>query len=469
MVEDNFEVKKYITEVSIMNPFLQGNYAPLQNENYFENITSIIGEIPQELNGVLYRNGPNPLFPDNSKHWFEGDGMLHMFTFCQGKISYRNRWVMTERYKLERQAGKALLKGYSEKPDPSIHISRNTANTNIIQHGGKLLALQETSCATEINPHDLSTIGEWNYAGQIPDMSAHPHFDAATGDMHNFAYMPGSNDINYYIFHSKGLLTKSETFSAPFSSFLHDFFITKDYAIFPAHPLTFDIQRPKLGKPVLMWEPELGSHLGIMPQNGRAKDIIWINMNACHAYHYMNAYQEGNNIILDGLKAARANLFPDSKGHIPAAGECPPHLTRWTINLDHKKVTEQQLDSIPGEFPRFDERFTGLPYRHGFIAGRTGAKPLLGFNAIIHYDLKNHSQTIREFEECAMVSEPVFVPKHKNSEEGDGFILALIYVPERDCSDLYILDAMNIDKEPLAIVQLPQRVPNGFHGNWYGA
>src|SRR3990167_7402064 len=91
---------------NLMNPFLQGNYAPLQKESYFENITTIIGEIPKELNGVLYRNGPNPQFPDNNKHWFEGDGMLHMFSINNGKISYRNRWIMTERFKLEREAGK---------------------------------------------------------------------------------------------------------------------------------------------------------------------------------------------------------------------------------------------------------------------------------------------------------------------------------------------------------------------------
>lgn len=91
-----------------INYFLQDNYAPLQKENYFENITSIIGEIPKELNGVLYRNGPNPQFPDSNKHWIEGDGMLHMFSIRNGKISYRNRWIMTEVFKLERQAEKML-------------------------------------------------------------------------------------------------------------------------------------------------------------------------------------------------------------------------------------------------------------------------------------------------------------------------------------------------------------------------
>ena len=131
-------------------------------------------------------------------------------------------------------------------------------------------------------------------------------------------------------------------------------------------------------------------------------------------------------------------------------------------------MIEHQIDSTYAEFPRIDERFTGLAYRHGFASAKLESKiSNFGFDAIIHYDLKNNSQTIRNFAPGSMVSEPVFVPKQTNSPEGEGFILTIAYVPERDSSDLYILDAMNINKEPLAVVQLPQRIPNGFHGNWY--
>lgn len=453
-----------------INYFLQGNYAPLQKESHLKNITSIIGEIPKELNGVLYRNGPNPQFPDVHKHWFEGDGMLHMFSIINGKISYCNRWIRTEVFKHEEEAGKMLFKGFND-PTPRVptdNISRNTANTNIIQFGGKLLALEESSCVTEINPVDLSTIGEWDYHGQIQSMSAHPHFHAITHEMHNFSYTPGLNDIKYYIFNLEGILRRTETIQAPFSTLMHDFFITEDYALFPVHPLTFNMKRAAQGKSVLMWEPELGSHLGIMPHLGQAKDIIWIEMNSHHVFHYMNAYQEENKIILDGFKSPRANLFPDINGKVSRPGEAPPQFTRWIIHLDQKKVTEQPLDSIYAEFPRFDERFTGLSYNHGFAAAQVNTKiPTFGMNAIIHYDLKNNTNTIRKFGEGNDVSEPIFVPRQKNSPEGDGFILNVVYVPERNCSDLYILDAMNIDKEPLAIVQLPVRVPNGFHGNWY--
>ncbi len=457
--------------VNTINKFTQGNFASWTLEGNFPKITKIQGEIPTELNGVLYRNGPNPQFPDDSKHWFEGDGMLHAFTISNGNVSYSNRWIYTERFLHERKIGKVVFKSFSDptiQKSGALEISHNTANTNIIFHAGKLLALQEGATPIEISPLDLNTKGEWDYYGQIPQMSAHPHFDARTGEMHNYAYKAGSSDIIYYIINREGKITKAETIRVPYCSFLHDFFITKDYVIFPIFPLTINLERVQEGKSLIMWEPDKGAHIGIMPRNGTEKDIIWFSTDAFHAYHFMNAYQEGDRIILDGMKYQRANMFPDALGKVTSSADFPAQLTQWVMDLKHKKLTEKRLDSMTTEFPRFDERFTGLPYRHGFAIASTNPKNLdEGFDAIIHYDLKNQRQNIREFGGGNNPSEPIFVPRQEHSEEGDGFILTVVYDAARDTSDLYILDAMNINKEALAIIQLPHRVPNGFHGNWY--
>lgn len=451
---------------TITNQFLQGNYAPWPQENEFNNIFSIIGKIPLELNGVLYRNGPNPQFSSPGKHWFEGDGMLHAFFIQNGQISYRNRWIQTERFKLERRLGKALFSSFNDAESFVENIPHNTANTNIIQYAGKLFALQETSCPIEIHPMSLETLGNWSYHQQVPQMSAHPHFDFQTGEMHSYAYSPGTNDVIYYIFNRDGMVSKTEIIHAPYSSFMHDFFITKDYVIFPVLPLTCSIERMQQGKSMIMWEPEKGSHIGIMPRKGHEKNMIWFDLESFHAFHFMNAYQQGDTIILDGMKSERAHLFPDAKGKIASLCESPPQLTRWTFDLKQKRAVTTKLDSLPIEFPRIDERFTGLPYRHGFAAACVQSNDL-AFDAIVHYDLTTQSQTIREFGLGNTPSEPIFVPRHLNSAEGDGFILTVVYNKQKDVSDLYILDAMNINKEPLAIVQLPHRIPNGFHGNWY--
>lgn len=453
-----------------MNKFQEGNYAPIFEESEINNITDITGEIPKELNGVLYRNGPNPQFPNENNHWFDGDGMLHMFNIADGKIGYRNRWVLTERFKIERQAGKALFGHFgTERNDEydTSNVQDGTANTNIIQHANKLLALQETSPAIQINGKDLSTIGVWNYQADVPQTSAHPHFDYATGEMHNFAYNPFTTEIIYYIFDKLGKVIKAEKFDGPFSCLMHDFFITQNYALFLFLPLTFNFERLQQGQSMLMWEPDLGAHIAIMPRNGNAKDILWLNTNSFHAYHYMNAYEENNKIILDAMKSPKANLFPDKFGKIPRMRDNYPRFTRFIFDLQQKKISETQLDATPAEFPRFDERFTGVSYQHGFVAANIHKILSEEFNAIIHYDLKNQSQKVCDFGIKNTPSEPVLVPRHKNSTEGDGFILTVVYQAAKNTSDLYILDSMNIDKEPLAIVHLPHRVPNGFHGNWY--
>ena len=119
------------------------------------------GELPRELNGTLYRNGPNPQFEAPGAHWFVGDGMLHAFHLENGRASYRNRWVRTPKWQAEHDAGRALFGGFGRKlPDApaSITTDSGVANTNIIFHGGRLLALEEGHLPTEIEPGTLNTL-----------------------------------------------------------------------------------------------------------------------------------------------------------------------------------------------------------------------------------------------------------------------------------------------------------------------
>ncbi len=456
------------------NPFLQANFGPWSEEGCYADLRVISGKIPVELNGVLYRNGPNPQFPENDKHWFQGDGMIHAISLHGGKADYQNRWVRTDRFKLERQVGRPLFGNFMNPNncDPlAKEISGNTANTHIISHGGRLLALQETTYPTEINPHNLHTLGEYNYAGQVPAMSAHPHFDRATGEMLSYNYTPFSNAVSFYVFDKNGRVTTTQTIQVPFSSLLHDFAITTNHVIFPILPLTFNMERAYQGKPVLMWEPEQGSHFGIMPRNGAAEDLIWFELEPFYVYHFMNAYEDKGCIILDGMRAPKSGLFPDDSGVIIPSTESESRLTRWVFNLRQRSVSEFQLDDTVAEFPRFDERFTGVAYRHGFAVGsiEEQSRRLDIPCALVHYDLQAETTTIRRLGAGNTPSEPVFVPKHMSSKEGEGYLLSVIYDAAKDSSVLLVLDALHIDQDPIAIVELPHRIPNGFHGSWVDA
>ena len=102
--------------------------------------------MPRELNGTLYRNGPNPQFEAPGAHWFVGDGMLHAFHLENGRASYRNRWVRTPKWQAEHDAGRALFGGFRpQAAGRARHVTTDggVANTNIIFHGGRLLALEE--------------------------------------------------------------------------------------------------------------------------------------------------------------------------------------------------------------------------------------------------------------------------------------------------------------------------------------
>src|SRR3981189_1948242 len=144
----------------------------------------VTGELPRELNGTLYRNGPNPQFEAPGAHWFVGDGMLQAFHLENGRASYRNRWIRTPKWQAEHDAGRALFGGFGRKlPDTPADITQDggVANTNIIFHGGRLLALEEGHMPTEIEPGTLNSLGHCDDKGAIAGpFTAHPKIEPGT-------------------------------------------------------------------------------------------------------------------------------------------------------------------------------------------------------------------------------------------------------------------------------------------------
>jgi carotenoid cleavage dioxygenase-like enzyme len=94
------------------------------------------------------------------------------------------------------------------------------------------------------------------------------------------------------------------------------------------------------------------------------------------------------------------------------------------------------------------------------------ALPHCFFDSIVHYDMNRNEKRVHYFGDDALAVEPIFVPRTKNANEGDGYLLSYVYRKSLNRSDLVILDAKHVDDSPVAIVQLPHRVPFGFHGCW---
>lgn len=452
---------------------LSGVCAPVRTEDDFE--LEVVGRIPDPLAGAYYRNGPNPQFdPQGPYLGIFGDGMIHAFFMEPGKdggrAHYRNRWVRTPRWLAENKAGRPLF-GFPGGPsNPSVaDIPRGTANTHVIHHAGRLMALQEQSEPFELDPKGLEN-GQYLATGG--KFTAHPKIDPETGELIWFGYFAGpqrfSNLIDYGVTDSSGKVIRRDRFAAPYASVIHDFIVTRNYVIFPVLPLTGDLQRAMKGGPPWAWEPDKGAFLGVLQRHAPVDSIRWFEIEPAFVLHTMNAWEDGSKIHCDLMQFPHAPVFPNPDGS--PGPDAHARLTRWTIDLsaDTDVATRQPLDDLNAEMPRFDDRRTFLSYRHGWYLASTAGKDS-PFNAIAHIDLQTGHRQMRTLAPGDSADEPVFVPRSPTALEGDGYLISLAYRAATNTSELLILHAQDITADPAAILKLPRRVTAGFHGSFVPA
>ena len=456
-----------------INPYLAGNYGPIADESEYD--LQVTGEIPMDLAGAFYRNGPNPQFePDADHHWFAGDGMIHGFFVEGGKVHYRNRYVRTPKWLAENAAGKRLFGTFGNPmtTDPSVlGVDSGLANTNIVWHGGKLLALEEGHKPFELDPFTLNSLGYVDdYAGNV---TAHPKLDPVTGEMVWFAYMSGpipfNNKVSYGVTDATGKVIRRDDFEAPYCSMVHDFLVTRNHVLFPILPLTGSLERAMKGAPPFAWEPDKGGYVGVMKRDASVDSIRWFQIDACYVFHPMNAWEDGDKIYADVMEFETAPLFPYVDGSMTRNDGA--RLTRWTFDLadNSNSVKRERLDDLAGEFPRFDERRAGQAYRHGWFAASSERKGDVNFSSIAHVDVAKGKREVFTLARGDATGEPIFVPRKANAEEGDGWLVSVVYRGEDDVSEFLVLDAQNVGAGPIATARLPRRIPFGFHGNWRSA
>jgi carotenoid cleavage dioxygenase-like enzyme len=461
-----------------LNPYLTGNFGPVRSEDDFADLP-VTGEMPRALSGMLYRNGPNPQFEprDGNHHWFAGDGMLHAFHIEGGKVSYRNRYVRTPKWDVEHEAGQSMFGAFGNPltTDPSVMgKDSGVANTNILFHAGRLLALEEGHQPFEVDPKTLGPRGYLNYAGDAHRFTAHPKIDPETGEMMFFGYMAGeellSANMAYGVVDKAGKVTRLDRFVAPFASMVHDFMVTSGHVLFPILPATLNLERAMMGRSPIAWEPEAGAFVGVVARNAGIETMRWFKTEPNYVFHVMNAWEEGTKIFADVMEYPVAPLFPNADGSRGASTFAV--LKRWTFDLagNTDTIKRELLNDVAGEFPRVDDRRAGLSYRHGWIAAQSAPHDFDGaFDTVAHVDHKTARKQVHTFVPGDVTGEPVFVPRDANAAEGDGFVLAVVYRGNDNRSDLTVFDAQDVAKGPIATAALPRRVPFGFHGNWLDA
>jgi carotenoid cleavage dioxygenase-like enzyme len=438
------------------NPYLAGNFGPVEDE-----LTSfdlpVTGEIPPELSGRLLRIGPNPVAADPANyHWFTGNGMAHGLRLRDGKAEwYRSRYV--------RDGEVVAAKGWDpvSGPLPEFPLDEGVANTNIIGLGDKTFAIVEAGNLPVELDYELETVGRSNFGGTLPaGFSAHPHRDPETGELHTAVYSPLWQHIQYVVIGPGGQVTKTVDVPTPGSPMVHDCMFTRNYFILFDFPVLFDVEALETGAPFpYSWQQDYGARVGLLPRNGTADDVSWHEVEPCYVFHPMNGYEdEQGHVILDVIRHPR--MFDTDK---LGPNEGRTSLERWTIDPTQSRVRETRLDDTGQEFPRLDERRAGRSYRYGYT---TAVGDAFAMGGLIKHDLHKGTSERQQQGAQRMFMEPVFVPRHTDAAEDDGWVLAYLYDESKDSSDVVILNAQDFSGEPVATIHLPRRVPFGFHGNW---
>ena len=445
------------------NTFLEANFAPVAEE---VTVTDLVvrGAIPPELDGTYVRTGPNPMSADPSNHhWFVGDGMVHGVRLGAGRADwYRNRYV--------RSAAASAALGEEPVPSDDGGVVPGVGNTNVVHHAGKILALMELSLPFELTP-ELDTVRATNFGGPLPSgINAHPKFDPDTNELHVLAYTFTEPIVRYHVVDTDGRVSRTEelTFGGP--AMVHDMALTERSVVAFDLPVLFSMEAAMAGKSLpYRWDPSYTPRVGVMPRSGSGADTTWIELDeACYVYHPLNAYDVDGRVIVDLVVHPRA--FADEVG-TPGQGE--PTLQRWELDPVAGTCARTVISDRGQEFPRADARLATKRHRYGYTVGVPSLEALGGGGSADHvllgHDLEAGTTVEHRFGPGRTPSEFVFVPAGPTAGENEGWLVGYVHDAATDTSSLEILDATDLTAEPVAVVELPVRVPQGFHGNWMPA
>ncbi|MEJ2409664.1 MAG: carotenoid oxygenase family protein [Novosphingobium sp.] len=407
------------------HPYLRGIHAPMDSELTYTDL-EVTGAIPPQLNGRYLRIGPNPIAADpKSYHWFLGDGMVHGVSLQAGRAGwYRNRWIRS------RSVGKALDVPAAAGPRHSVF---DTVNTNVIGHDGSAWALVEAG-STPVKLGEMLDEQSYDDFGGTLDggFTGHPHRDPASGELHAICYdATVPNEVRHVVVapdgFSMGALVGGRGY--PFR-----------------------------------WNRSHQARIGLLPREGSASDVIWIDVDPCYIFHTVNAFNlPDGRVVLDAVVYDRmfhaTNQGPDAN---------PRGLERWMIDPEARTAERHLIDPSPQEFPRIDERRTGRAYRFAYSMDlpKVFSDQLVGATSIFRHDLEAGTRQRHEFGPNRFPGEFVFVPRHANAAEDEGWLLGYVVDMGNNLSDLAIIDAQAFEAEPVATVRIPHCVPAGFHGNW---
>ncbi|RMH74620.1 MAG: hypothetical protein D6683_12495 [Actinomyces sp.] len=458
-----------------VNPYLSANCAPVPDEITAVDLP-VTGVLPDELDGLWVRNGPNPARPVDpaTHHWFLGDGMVHGVRLGGGRAHwYRNRWVRGD------EVADAL--GEPRRPGPRYGGRGFAPNTSVGGFAGRIWALVEAGATPMTLTAELDTIAYDDFDGTLPGpFTAHPKYAPDTGELHAvcYAYPDLPDRLHYVVVAPDGHV--SEVVEVPVTGMpmVHDMSLTARHAVVYDLPVTLDLDLALAGHPFpFAWNPDHGARVGLVPRAGghpatgemptpvEASDVVWCEAPLSYVFHPLNAHDTGDGRVV--LDVCRYETMFATDRHGPF-GDSLAVLARWTVDPRTGRVDEEIISDRPQEFPRHHPAVGGRAHRWGYTA-TVAPDPARLHGPTLKVDLVDGTVTEHDHGPGRGGGEPLVVPRGDGGEEDEAWLLVLVHDATTDRDDLVVLDAADLAAPPVATVHLPRRVPYGFHGNWIPA
>ncbi|XOV86778.1 MAG: carotenoid oxygenase family protein [Pseudomonadota bacterium] len=465
------------------HPYRTGPWQPNTREyNAFD--LDITGDLPGDLEGIYIRNTENPLHDSLGRyHPFDGDAMLHSLYLGGGQAEYRNRFVPTDGFREELTAGRPLWAGLRENPAKSERDGwgartrlKDSSSTDVVIHRG-IAATSFYQCGDiyELDPRTLELHGKAAWTSQVTPgwgVSAHTKVDEATNELLFFNYSKEAPYMHYGVIDQRGELVHYIPVPLPGPRLPHDMAFTERYAILNDLPLFWDPDALSNGAHAVRYFPQLPSRFAIVPRRGDTTDIRWFEARPTYVLHWINAYEEGDEIVLDGYAQnpklgqrtpLPENLQPFAVLDINGVGA---HAYRWRFNLRTGEVKEGPIEEQVSEFGMINPSRAGKPYRYTWAMT---AKPgWFLFDGIVRLDVNTGQRQIWQFPEGVYASESPMAPATDSQAEDDGYVLTYVTDMNRDSSSCLVFRADDIAAGPMANIALPQRICVGTHTYWAG-
>lgn len=465
---------------NVQNPYLRGVHAPTVHETTAFDLEVTLGEIPRDLRGAYVRNGPNAVFqPRNLYHWFDGDGMVHGVYFEDGKANYRSRFVRTDGLADEMTAARSIWPGVMGPFDFDAprHFLKDTANTDIIHHNGKLLATWYL-CGDvyQLDPLTLCARGKNDFGGKLSTkVSSHPKVDARTGELVYFTLCDDPPYMRYGVVSKDGVLIHEMPIDLPGPRASHDLTITENYTLLHDFPFFHDVElQRKTGYRIARFFPEIPSRFGVVPRHGSRDSVRWFEFEPTYVLHMVNAWEDGDWIVMDGCTQPDPTIkrrkeegeLASMLGYLRIRA----HLHRWSMNLKTGETREEDLDDLNVEFCLPDTELYGSKTRFSYHQQLPVDGYTVEFNALVKYDHEDGTRTRYEYGEGNLASESPFARRIGATSEDDGYIVTLMTnAGWQHHSEVWLFRAQEIERGPITKIKLPARIPPGFHAKWIRA